>query len=67
MSIRLIPYDQLKPEKGIGYSKTQLWRLMKAGKFPRAVKLGESRNAWVEAEIDAWIKERMAARDAEAA
>lgn len=52
--------------KGIEYSSVQRWRLIRAGKFPPPIKLGtgpNSRNAWVEAEIDAWIEQRMAARD----
>ena len=49
--------------KGIAYSDCQLWRLWKAGKFPRPVKLGPGRNAWVEDEIDAWIDGRIVARD----
>jgi hypothetical protein len=36
---------------------------MKAGKFPRAVKVGENRNAWIEAEIDAHIEAKIAERD----
>jgi prophage regulatory protein len=51
--------------KGIAYSDTQLWRLWKTGRFPKPVKLGAGRNAWVEAEIDSWIEGRIAARDSD--
>ena len=64
--MKLLPYDALK-EKGILYSKAHLWRLVKAGTFPKPIKLGAGRNAWVESELDRWIESRMAARDAEAA
>jgi prophage regulatory protein len=61
--MRLIDYDGLKA-KGISYSRVHLWRLVKAGYFPKPIKLGDgARNAWVEEEIDALIAERMAARD----
>ena len=62
--MRLLSMDELKPAKGITYSRPHLFRLIKAGKFPTPLKLGENRNAWVEAEIDAWIEARLAERDA---
>lgn len=34
MSQRIILYSDLRSQKGIGHSKTQLWRLERAGKFP---------------------------------
>ena len=40
---------------GIPYSKSQLYRRMKEGSFPRAVKLGGSRIAWRRDKIVAWI------------
>jgi prophage regulatory protein len=61
MQKRLVEYDGLRA-RGIPQGPVQLWRLWKAGKFPRPVKVG-SRNAWVESEIDVWIAERIAARD----
>jgi prophage regulatory protein len=52
--------------RGIKYSKAQLWRLSKAGKFPKPVKLnpsGSSPNNYCEDEVDAWSEARKAARD----
>ena len=46
------------------YSPQHIARLEKAGKFPKRVRLGQARVAWVEAEIDEWINERIAERDA---
>jgi predicted DNA-binding transcriptional regulator AlpA len=40
--------------------KAHLWRLWTAGKFPRPVKLSASRNVWLESDIQAWIKSRLA-------
>ena len=66
--MKLLTYDDLKPVKGIQYSKVQIWRLEKLGKFPKRIELGPGRRAWAEHEIDAWIASRIAARDsAEAA
>jgi prophage regulatory protein len=60
--MRLIPYEGLEA-KGIPHSKPQLWRLVKEGEFPKPVRIGGCRNAWVESEIDAYIAERIAERD----
>ena len=65
--MKLLAYKDLRPSKGIDYSKTQLWRLEKCGKFPRRVPLTgnpNGRHGWVESEIDAWIQARIAERDA---
>ncbi|WP_247362762.1 MULTISPECIES: AlpA family phage regulatory protein [unclassified Bradyrhizobium] len=61
VSQQLIAYEALAP-KGIVYSKVQLWRLERAAKFPKRVKLSAQRVAWIESEIDEWIGERIAAR-----
>ena len=64
--MKLLDKEGLR-EKGIKYSDVQRWRLTRAGLFPRPIKLGPGRNAWIEAEIDAWIESRIAARDGTAA
>ena len=61
--MQLIPYDSLVG-RGITLSKCQLWRLEKVGKFPKRVSVSAARHAWVEAEIDKWIADRIAARPA---
>jgi prophage regulatory protein len=65
--MKLLAYDDLK-SKGIPYSKIQLWRLEKDGRFPKRVRLGGgARYAWSEREIDNWIADRIRDRDAVAA
>ncbi|HDN9004371.1 TPA: AlpA family transcriptional regulator [Aeromonas veronii] len=47
-----------------GMSKSSIYDLMAQGLFPKTVHLGGGRSvAFVEAEIDAWMAERMAARN----
>lgn len=46
------------------YSPAHIARLEHAGQFPRRVQLGVGRVGWVEEEIDAWLRERIARRDA---
>src|SRR5262245_2134502 len=64
-SMKLLSIDELKPAKGISFSKPHLYRLIKAGRFPKPVKIGENRNGFVESEIDAWLRKKVEERDAE--
>ena len=41
-AMRLIDYDNLKPAKGIPYSKVQLWRLEGRSDSPNASQLAHS-------------------------
>jgi prophage regulatory protein len=43
----------------VPYSPVQIWRLEKAGTFPRRINLGPNRVGWVEAEVEAWLRHRM--------
>jgi prophage regulatory protein len=61
--MRLLDADDLEA-KGLKYSAAHRWRLIKAGKFPKPVKIGMGRNAWVESEVDQHIADRIADRDA---
>jgi prophage regulatory protein len=65
--MRILSYDELRPVKGIPYSKVHIWRLEKDGKFPKRIPLGQSRHGWVDTEIDDWLKECMASRNGRAA
>jgi len=46
-----------------GLSITQIWRLEKAGLFPKKIKLGANSVGWLESEVDAWIAARVKERD----
>jgi prophage regulatory protein len=43
-------------------SASSIYRLVAAGKFPQPIKLSESSSAWVDAEIDAWLEEKIGDR-----
>ncbi len=49
-----------------GLSRTVLYVLMSKGQFPRPTKLypGARATGWLEEEIDAYVKDRIAERDA---
>lgn len=50
-------------EDKTGLSRSGIYDLVKAGRFPQPVPIGAKAVAWIEAEVDAWINERIAARD----
>lgn len=43
--------------------KSTLFLYIQQGRFPKPVKIGRA-SAWIESEVDAWIAERIAERDA---
>ena len=57
---RLITRHELRMM--IPFTPQHILRLEKKGRFPRRIRLGENRVAWLLTEIEAWIAERKAAR-----
>ena len=51
---RLIRLDEVKQKTGLSRSTIYLW--MEEERFPQSVKIGGHSTAWVEEEIDEWIK-----------
>ena len=53
-----------KPELAsiIGLSDPTVWRLEKAGKFPKRLKLGGNSTGWLMSEVVAWIAQRASER-----
>lgn len=46
----------------VALSKTELYRKIRAGTFPRPVPLGPQKVAFVESEVTAWMADRVRAR-----
>ena len=40
----------------VPHSKTNIYRLIKQGEFPKSVRLGVNSVAWLESDIDAYIQ-----------
>jgi prophage regulatory protein len=59
--MKLLDFDALA-DKGIKFSDTHIWRLIRDRDFPKPVKIG-NRNHWVETEIDQYIEAKLAERD----
>lgn len=60
MSTRILRFKQLRER--VPFSRMHIDRLEKSGKFPKRVRIGENSVGWVESEIEAWIRARMAER-----
>lgn len=46
-----------------GLARSTVYKFMADGQFPKPVKLGSKMVAWVESEVQEWIKQRMSERD----
>ena len=46
----------------VKYSSQHIARLEKAGQFAKRLRLGQNRVAWVLAEVEDWIDQRLAER-----
>lgn len=44
-----------------GFSRSQIYRLVAMGQFPRPIRIAEATSAWIESEIQTWIESRIAA------
>ena len=45
-----------------GLSRSTIYVRLDQGRFPRPVSLGARAVGWIEAEVDEWMRERIAAR-----
>jgi prophage regulatory protein len=60
-TMRILSKRQLK--ELVLYSPQHIARLEAVGKFPKRVRLGESRVGWIEAEVLDWLQKRIDERD----
>lgn len=60
MTERLIGRDELL--RIVPYTMQQIYRKEKDGTFPKRVRIGANRVAWVESEVQAWMDDRLASR-----
>ncbi|MDI1360863.1 AlpA family transcriptional regulator [Methylotenera sp.] len=55
-------FKRLKSVIGtVGLSRSTIYALMAAGKFPKSISLGERSVGWLESDIQAWIDSRISA------
>jgi prophage regulatory protein len=49
-------------EERTGLARSSIYRAMEEDGFPRPVRIGRRAVAWVEAEVEAWLDAKLAAR-----
>lgn len=59
---KLVTFDELSETYCISLGRRQIDRLEVAGDFPKRVRIGERRVAWVASEIEAYVEQRIAKR-----
>jgi prophage regulatory protein len=60
--MRVLDLPDLKA-KGIKYTRVHIARLERTKKFPKHINLGGNRTAWIEEEVDQWLRDKAAERD----
>jgi prophage regulatory protein len=61
MNQQLLPLNAVRAR--VPYSKVHIYRLIRANSFPKPVRVGANRVAWIESEIEEWINKRIKERD----
>lgn len=46
-----------------GLSDPTIWRMERAGSFPKRLRLGGNSCGWLESEVTGWLNDRMEARN----
>lgn len=54
---------RVEVEKKTGFKRSQIYNLMKEGKFPQSIRLGVRAVGWSSEEIEQWISERLRDRN----
>ena len=62
---RLTILRRKRVEERTGLSRSTIYLRIQEGAFPKPINLGARAVGWVEAEIEAWITERVENRDSE--
>ena len=62
MTQKLVSKKELRIVFGVPYSFAHIARLEAAGQFPKRIRLGACRVAWLSEEVQSWIDERVAQR-----
>ncbi len=47
----------------VGMSKSQIYKLIAQGQFPKPVKVSRRISCWVVAEVEQWVQEQIDGRD----
>ncbi len=65
----LVPHIRLLRLKDVlkicGKSRSSIYEAIRRGEFPKPIKLGANTSAWIDSEIDEWIRHRIETSRAE--
>jgi len=61
---QIVSKKELRTVCGIPYSPQHIARLEAAGQFPKRIRLGQNRVAWLLSEVEEWLDVRIANREA---
>ena len=50
-------------QEQVPYSASHIWRLEKSGEFPKRIRLGGNRVAWLQSEVNSWVESKLASRN----
>jgi prophage regulatory protein len=59
--IELIPVDEV--QRILGCSRGSIYNFMENDGWPRPIKLGKRKNAWIRQEVNNWVATRILERD----
>lgn len=57
MAIKILRIDQVTEQTGL--SRSSVYKQMRLGRFPRAIKLTARASGWEEAAVQSWIEDRL--------
>jgi prophage regulatory protein len=57
VALRMIRFPDVRNRTGL--SRSTIWRLERQGEFPKHRRISPNAVAWIEHEVDAWIRRRM--------
>jgi prophage regulatory protein len=63
MSMRFIRFKELRQRIPLG--RTTIWKMMREGRFPQSRKIGKMAAAWLESEVEDWMKENAGPQEGE--
>ena len=50
-------------QEQVPYSASHIWRLEKSGEFPKRIRLGGNRVAWLQSEVNSWVESKLTSRN----
>ena len=60
MSMRFIRFKELRQRIPLG--RTTIWKMMREGRFPQSRRIGKMAAAWLESEVEDWMKKNAGLR-----